>query len=339
MKSTTVRHAALAAAAGFGATVIVAAIQAGLLQGATRPSVSAWRGSALREPTKASVALPPVRLRQVGLGRQNLVRVWTVHYNASDRTARVAFLVLPRWYGPRNNPPIPLVISPHGRGIEPQTNARFWGNLPALGSFAVVNPEGQGHRLELISWGAPSQIADLSRMSQIVTDALPWLRIASNRIYAVGSSMGGQETLLLLAKYPRLLAGAAALDAPTNLAARYHAFRQLPYGIGLQQLARLEFGGTPLRRRDAYADRSPLFYARQIARSGVPLQIWWSTRDQIVVNQAGESGLLYRAIKRLNPGAPVSQVVGTWAHSAEFKAFRSLPIVLARLGLIQLVGA
>jgi hypothetical protein len=151
--------------------------------------------------------------------------------------------------------------------------------------------------------------------------------------------MGGQETLLLLAQYPRLLAGAAALDAPTNLAARYHAFRKLPYGIGLQQLARLEFGGTPLRRRDAYADRSPLFYARQIARSGVPLQIWWSTRDHIVVNQAGESGLLFRAIKRLNPGAPVSQVVGTWAHSAEFEAFRSLPIVLARLGLIQLVAA
>jgi pimeloyl-ACP methyl ester carboxylesterase len=246
-------------------------------------------------------------------------------------------VVLPRWYGPHDNPPIPFVISPHGRSVEPQLNALQWGNLPALGSFAVVNPEGQGNRLESISWGAPGQIADLSRMPQIVTDALPWLRIAPHRIYAVGASMGGQETLLLLAQHPRLLAGAAALDAPTNLAARYRAFRSLPYGIGLQQLARLEFGGTPLRRHDAYADRSPLFYARQIARSGVPLQIWWSTQDRTVVNGAGESGLLYRAIMRLNPRAPVSQTIGAWAHAAEFNAARQLPLVLDRLGLIKLV--
>ena len=42
--------------------------------------------------------------------------------------------------------------------------------------------------------------------------------------------MGGQETLLLLARFPGLLAGAAAFDAPTNMAARYRAFDRLPYG-------------------------------------------------------------------------------------------------------------
>jgi hypothetical protein len=149
--------------------------------------------------------------------------------------------------------------------------------------------------------------------------------------------MGGQETLLLLAEKPGILAGAAALDSPTNLAARYRAFGKLHNGISLQGLARLEFGGIPRRHHEAYADRSPIFFAREIARSGVPLQIWWSTKDRTVVNGAGESGLLYRAIKKLNPHAPVTQVVGNWAHSAEFKANRRLPIALAQLGLISLV--
>ena len=278
----------------------------------------------------------PVRLRQGSLRQQNLVRVWKISYAASDRTRRDAYIVLPRWYGPHDNPPIPLVISPHGRGIEPLVNARLWGNLPAYGPFAVVNPEGQGHRLELISWGAPGQIDDLSEMPHILKNHLPWLRIAPHRIYAAGTSMGGQETLLLLGEHPGLLAGAAALDAPTNLAARYRAFRKLHHGIGLQRLARLEFGGVPRRRRDAYADRSPIFFAREIARSGVPLEIWWSTRDRTVVHGAGESGLLYRAIMRINPHAPVRQVVGHWAHSAEFKANRLLPVALARLGLLRL---
>ncbi len=68
----------------------------------------------------------------------------------------------------------------------------------------------------------------------------------------------------------------------------------------------------------------------------MPLQIWWSTRDRIVVNQAGESGLLYRAIKRLNPNAPVVQFVGTWRHTAEMRATRQMPFALARIGLVQL---
>lgn len=281
---------------------------------------------------------PRVHLGASALAGHNLVRVVKVRYRAFNGRLHSAFVVLPRWYGPKRNPPIPLVLSPHGRGVEPQDNAKLWGNLPAYGPFAVVNPEGQGRRLELYSWGAPGDIADLARMPRLVERALPWLRIAPHRIYAVGGSMGGQSVLLLDAEYPRLLAGAAALDAPTNLAARYRAFRRLPDGIGLQQLARLEFGGTPRRDGAAYADRSPLFYARQLARSRVPLQIWWSTRDRIVVDQAAQSGLLYRAIKKLAPSAPVTQIVGTWRHSAEMRANRQLPIVLARLGLVRLAS-
>ncbi len=271
-------------------------------------------------------------------GRVHLVHRWTIRYRAHNGASRIAVVVLPKWYGPRNHPPIPLVISPHGRGIEPGANAHLWGSLPALGRFAVVNPEGQGASQDAYSWGAPGQIADLARMPAIVRKGLPWLRIAPHRLYAIGGSMGGQETLLLLAEHPRLLAGAISFDAPTNMAARYAAFPRLQNGLGLQQLARLEFGSIPRARRDVWADRSPIYYSKEIAASRVPLQIWWSTKDRIVVNQASESGLLYRAIKRLNPQAPVVQYVGTWHHTAEMRATARMPIALAAMGLLQLGG-
>ena len=259
-----------------------------------------------------------------------------MRYRAHDGAARTAVVVLPRWYGPLDHPAIPLVISPHGSGVEPADNARRWGNLPALGPFAVVNPEGQGARLELYSWGSPGEIADLARMPEILRETLPWLRVDRHRIYAVGGSMGGQEALLLLAKHPRLLAGAVSFDAPTNMATRYAAFPKLKGGRALQELARLEFGSVPRVNGEAWADRSPLFYSRELAFSHVPLQIWWSRRDQIVVHQADQSGLLYRAIERLNPHAPVLQFVGRWRHTAEMRPTRGLPLALARIHLLQL---
>jgi pimeloyl-ACP methyl ester carboxylesterase len=172
-------------------------------------------------------------------------------------------------------------------------------------------------------------------MPRIVRRALPWLRIAPHRVYAVGGSMGGQETLLLLAQHPHLLAGAISFDAPTDMATRYAAFPRLKRGLDLQRLARLEFGGVPRARGDAWADRSPIYYSREIAFSNVPLEIWWSTRDRIVVDGDSQSGLLYRAIMQLNPLAPVVQVVGTWHHTAEMRAIRRMPLALARMGLLR----
>jgi dienelactone hydrolase len=269
-------------------------------------------------------------------GKTNMVRWITIAYRAHDGLRRDAVVVLPRWYGPGDDPPIPLVISPHGSGDEPQQNARRWGNLPALGGFAVVNPDGQGRRLELYSWGSPGEIADLARMPAIVQRTLPWLHIDARRIYAVGASMGGQETLLLTATHPHLLAGAVSFDAPTNMATRYALFPERPDGRTLQRLARLEFGGIPRLAADAWADRSPIYYSRELAFSDVPLELWWSRRDRIVVDQASQSGLLYRAIQRLNPRAPVVQVVGEWQHTAEMRPLRRLPFALARIGLLRL---
>ena len=92
--------------------------------------------------------------------------------------------------------------------------------------------------------------------------------------------MGGQETLLLVARHPQLLAGAAAMDSVTNMARRYRQLPLIPGGIDLQSIMRREVGGTPTENPKAYAARSPLSLARKIAGSGVPLGIWWSLKDR-----------------------------------------------------------
>lgn len=292
----------------------------------------------LREPDPLLRDLIGFRVRYRDLLRRHdrLVRTVAVPYRAWDGSTRLASLVLPRWYGPRLHPPIPLVISPHGRGVTPKTNARFWGSLPAFGPFAVVNPEGQGRRLTLYSWGWRGQIHDLARMPGILESALPWFHVDRSRVYALGGSMGGQETLLLTALHPRLLAGASALDSPTDMAARYRAFPRLHTGLLLQRLARIEIGGTPATDPNAYARRSPMHYVLQLARSGVPLHIWWSIRDRIVVDQNQESGRLFRALVAANPEAPVTSYVGTWAHTAEMQPTARLPLALVKLKLIKL---
>src|SRR5207342_199727 len=137
------------------------------------------------------------------------VRLWTIRYRAHDGRIRPAYVLLPARYEPRHDSPLPLVISPHGRGVGGRANARLWGRLPAEYGLAVVNPDGEGRRLPLYSWGDRGQISDLARMPGIVKRALPWLRIRPRSVYAIAGSMGGQEALLLTASHPRLLKGTA----------------------------------------------------------------------------------------------------------------------------------
>jgi pimeloyl-ACP methyl ester carboxylesterase len=290
-------------------------------------------GAAPAEPTASS---------------KSRVRVLTVAYRAHNGARRAAHVVVPAWYGPRHNPPLPLIISPHGRGQTGRDNAALWGDLPAQGPFAVVNPDGQGRRLPLHSWGFAGQVDDLARMPDILRRALPWLRIDRRRIYAFGGSMGGQETLLLIARHPRLLAGAAVFDSVIDLALQYRRFPRLicgtrcrriragapPWGRYLQRLARQEIGGAPGRVAAAYAARSPMTYLYEIAYSCVPLQMWWSTADRIVVDEREQSGKLFWAIKRLNRDAPVSAFVGHWIHSSQMRSTSRLPLALASFDLL-----
>ena len=65
-----------------------------------------------------------------------------------------------------------------------------------------------------------------------------------------------------------------------------------------------------------------------------PVQLWWSTKDRIVPNQKRQSGALYKAIRTINPRAPVQAFVGGWKHSAEMHAKTRLPGALAAFGLL-----
>jgi len=89
-----------------------------------------------------------------------------------------------------------------------------------------------------------------------------------------------------------------------------------------------------VRRPLAYSLRSPMTYARTIAASCVPLQLWWSVKDRIVLNQRYQSGVLYQRIVKLRPDAPVTAFVGAWRHSAEMHAESRLPVALTALGLL-----
>jgi pimeloyl-ACP methyl ester carboxylesterase len=256
--------------------------------------------------------------------------VLLIHYRAHDGMLRPAWLLLPASY---HGQPLPLVISPHGRGTSARANERLWGDLPGLGGFAVVNPAGEGRRLGLFSWGDPGQIDDLARMAAIVR--AHGVDVDPHRVYAVGGSMGGQETLLLLARHPHLLAGAAAFDPDTDMARRYWDFARLHDGEVLQRLAREEIGGTPLDEPAAYAARSPDTYAEQIALSHVPLQLYWSRRDRVISDQVDETAALAAEIRGWNPYAPVRVFVGRWRHTAEMRWTRRLPGALVRLGLLR----
>jgi poly(3-hydroxybutyrate) depolymerase len=248
--------------------------------------------------------------------QQSKVRVWTVRYRAHDDTPRPAYVILPRDYGPGHNPAVPLVVSPHGRGQPALANVRFWGDLPAEGNFAVIKPEGQGRVLGLHSWGWRGQIDDLANMQYVAKATLPWLRVKPHSVYALGGSMGGQETLLLAARYPQLLAGAAALDSAVDMARRYRDFARIAGGADLQALARREIGGTPDTNPAGYALRSPINYVRALAALRFPLQMFWSVADEVILDQDEyQSGLLYRRIKQVNPHASTTAVKGSWTHS------------------------
>ena len=296
----------------------------------TRPTQTGATGACLL----VSLALFLAAAVAMPAGAAPAVRVLRFSYDSSAGLPRSAYLVLPAWYGPRRHPPIPLVVSPHGRGVSGSYNLRFWGGLPARGPFALVSPDGQGRRLPFYSWGYPGQIDDLARMPAAVARAFPWLEIDPARVYAIGDSMGGQEVLLLAARPDVRLAGVAALDPVTDLARRYRKWFVTPGEHALPARARLELGGTPAQQPDAYRARSPETFVRAVARSGIPLQLWWSRRDSVVTDQAAETAPFYRRLVTVAPAAPVQQIVGYWEHAHEMHPGTQLPAVLACFGLV-----
>lgn len=241
-----------------------------------------------------------------------LTRLARIAYTSRDGHRRSAYILAPRAPQAR---PLPLVIAPHGRGGGPKHACAAWGDLPGYAHFAVVCPQGQGRVYKAYSWGYPGQVDDLARMPAIVTHALPWLRVDARRTFAVGASMGGQETLLLIGRHPTLLAGAVAIDPVANLSTRYRPFAALHGGRRLQRLLRTEVGGTPAQVPRAYRSRSPVTYARAIAESRTRLAVWWSTHDAVVRNQRTmQAGPFLRLLAANHPDVVAAQRIGSWPH-------------------------
>ena len=227
--------------------------------------------------------------------------MWTVRYLAHNGLAREAHIALPGDLGPANNPPVPLIISPHGRGITGRANLSFWGNLPARGRFAVISPEGHGRVLPLHSWGWERQIDDLANMQYVAKATLPVApdpaaqRLRDGRQHGRPGDAAARRSL----QHPPGRSSRARLaDGSRAAVPRLRAPLQRPFAPG---------AGTARGRRragehpGAYARRSPINYARAIAFSRVPLQMYWSLADEVVLDQAHNSALLYPADQGAEP--------------------------------------
>ena len=238
-------------------------------------------------------------------------------------------VAMPAWYGPRRDPPLPLVISPHSRGATGLENARRWGDVPGRYGLIVLNPTLHGRVIPRRSFAWPKEIDELARLPRIARRLLPYLRYDPGGVYALGHSMGGQETLMLLARHPHLLAAAVAADPVANFLRRWYQFPVSAISRGEQRAATLEVGATPKRAPRLYRARSPLFYARTIAFAGVPTQLWWNPADPVMIREAAtQAGALYRAVRRLNPRAPVFERLHHFEHGWVFKYDHELPAMV-----------
>jgi pimeloyl-ACP methyl ester carboxylesterase len=240
-------------------------------------------------------------------------QTYIVPYLAWNGQPRDCVVLLPRDYA-GGTQKLPCIVTAHARGATPLQTSRLWQDLPTAQRFMVVCAGSAGRVDPISSWSCPGQIADLMELPGLIAAAMPWLRIDMNRLYVAGVSMGGAEALSVAARYPDRVAAAASFDGVADLAAYYRA---LPATVRVKQqrALRREVGGPPRTARFRYALRSPLSFAATLATSGVPLGVWWSTRDLSVRYQATQqTGRLCKAIRALRPDAPLVEAQTTFAH-------------------------
>src|SRR2546426_8431240 len=92
-----------------------AAAGVALVAGALAAAALADSGDAGSAPAGAAGGnVAAMRPRDAELGRPAHTRSWRIAYRAHTGRTRLAYVLLPSWYGPERHPSIPLVISPHG---------------------------------------------------------------------------------------------------------------------------------------------------------------------------------------------------------------------------------
>ena len=286
-----------------------AAIVVALLAGAMLAcAVIGWSAAA---PALASKAAGPRQALPVGPNQ-----TYAVPYFAWNGRPRTAVVVLPRDYLPgAAGEALPCIVEARGRNFSPASHARCWRDLPSTRGFIVICADSSGRRDPANSWGVAGQIDDLAELPAVVEASIPWVKVDRQRLYVVGPSMGGTETLMAIALHPDVFAAGICVDGVADLAARYREYA-LVDRLDDRRLMRAEIGGTPRQVPFKYAVRSPSHYAGTLAFCGVPLTIWWSADDKLVIHQATtQTGKLYKRIRTLSPDSPVTRRIGTGSHS------------------------
>jgi pimeloyl-ACP methyl ester carboxylesterase len=241
-------------------------------------------------------------------------QTYGVVYRAWNGHPRSAVVVLPKDYVPGGNEPLPCIIQPHARHATPAYTATIWQDLPTTHRFMVICPDSAGRVSRANGWGVPGQIADIMDMPDVVEATIPWAHVDRERLYVVGVSMGGQEALDTLARFPDRFAAAAVYDGVSDLAARYHELAMVDR-LRDQRDMRNEVGGTPANVPFRYRIRSSKPFATTLARCRVPLSITWSTEDKLVIRQAKtQTGSLCTKIRSIDAGATLTETVTAAAH-------------------------
>lgn len=241
-------------------------------------------------------------------------------YVAWNGTVQPATLLLPLGYSPGEASALPCILHLHGRGAQPAYASTAWGDLPTRYGFAVICPSSVARDGTGNSWAAPGQIDDVLRMPDVVEAEFPGLKLDRDRLYLAGSSMGGQESLVTLARAPDQFAAVAAYDGAADLAARYWEMGTTGSLLDQAKLRR-ELQGTPRRQPFSYAQRSPLSYAQALASCRVPILVTWSTADEMVVNGGKtQFGRLCRRLRALDPQVPLTEVVTALPHGQALRA-------------------
>lgn len=260
-------------------------------------------------------------------------QTYAVPYFSWNGRPRTAVVILPRDYVPgASAKALPCVVEARGRHVAPAGHARCWSDLPTREQFMVICADSSGRRDPSNSWAVAGQIDDLTQLPSVIEESIPWVSVDRKRLYVIGPSMGGTETLMALALHPDVFAAAICVDGVADLAARYREFLLVDRADD-RRLMRVEVGGTPSRQPFRYAARSPKTFVRTLAFSGTPFAIWWSRTDRLVINQpTTQTGKLYQRIKLLAPDAPALQRIGDGPHSSMLLAHPGAAVDYLRPG-------
>lgn len=247
-----------------------------------------------------------------------------------DNTVKELLLALPlKW---KKSKKYNLIISPHFFGATYFENYYMgssamietfsgWRGLASKYNVMVAIPLGHGRVYDRMSLAHEGQIQDLSKFPGM----LELMEYKINKVYAGGISMGGMETLTLVGKFPKIFSAAFSYNGIADLSAWYEDVVDNKTDKKLQdmevpKLVFEEIGYTPDKNKEEYLKRSAVNHIKNL--SGIPLMIYWSSMESIVVNQqTKQSKMLADKIKSNYPDAEIFDYDHSFDHG--FKEFNA----------------